>query len=35
MELKLSRVDYLQVGLTKQKSMRLLPSSGGLSQQKV
>ena len=35
MELKLSRVDYMQVGLTSPKTTRLLPSMGGLSQQKV
>ena len=35
MELKLSRVDYMQVGLTAPKTTRLLPSMGGLSQQKV
>ncbi|XP_064637282.1 Bardet-Biedl syndrome 7 protein homolog isoform X2 [Lineus longissimus] len=28
MELNLSRVDYVQVGITSQKSMRLLPSGG-------
>ncbi|XP_074893184.1 BBSome complex member BBS7 isoform X2 [Buteo buteo] len=35
MELSLARVDYLQVGVTAQKTMRLLPASGRKATQKV
>ena len=35
MELDLNRVDYLQVGLTHPRTMRLMPSPGGKAQQKV
>lgn len=35
MELNLTRVDYLQSGLTHPRTMRLLPSPGGKAQQKV
>ena len=35
MDLDLSRIDYLQVGLTNPKTMRLLPSASLKSQQKV
>lgn len=35
MELQLNRVDYLQVGVTSQKTMRLLPASGRRATQKV
>eukprot|EP00075_Anas_platyrhynchos_P022788 XP_027312041.1 Bardet-Biedl syndrome 7 protein [Anas platyrhynchos] len=35
MELSLARVDYLQVGVTAQKTMRLLPASGRAATQKV
>ncbi|XP_060102819.1 Bardet-Biedl syndrome 7 protein [Heteronotia binoei] len=35
MELNLSRVDYLQVGVTSQKTMKLLPTSGRKATQKV
>ncbi|XP_077156527.1 BBSome complex member BBS7 [Paroedura picta] len=35
MELNLSRVDYLQVGVTSQKTMKLLPTSGRKAMQKV
>ncbi|XP_042193764.1 Bardet-Biedl syndrome 7 protein isoform X1 [Callorhinchus milii] len=35
MELNLNRVDYLQVGVTSQKTMRLLPASGKRATQKV
>ncbi|XP_073428110.1 BBSome complex member BBS7 isoform X2 [Dendrobates tinctorius] len=35
MELQLNRVDYLQVGVTAQKTMRLLPASGRRATQKV
>ncbi|XP_043529964.1 Bardet-Biedl syndrome 7 protein isoform X1 [Chiloscyllium plagiosum] len=35
MELNLNRVDYLQVGVTSQKTMRLLPTSGRRAIQKV
>eukprot|EP00095_Tigriopus_kingsejongensis_P011869 maker-scaffold180_size281610-snap-gene-0.36 protein:Tk11869 transcript:maker-scaffold180_size281610-snap-gene-0.36-mRNA-1 annotation:"bardet-biedl syndrome 7 protein homolog" len=35
MDLNLSRVDYLQLGLTSPKCMKLLPSPGGKAQQKV
>ncbi|XP_030335196.1 Bardet-Biedl syndrome 7 protein [Strigops habroptila] len=35
MELSLARVDYLQVGVTAQKTMRLLPASGRRATQKV
>ncbi|XP_075472148.1 BBSome complex member BBS7 [Ascaphus truei] len=35
MELQLNRVDYLQVGVTSQKTMRLLPTSGRRATQKV
>ncbi|XP_078457100.1 BBSome complex member BBS7 isoform X1 [Lampetra fluviatilis] len=35
MELNLSRVDYLQVGVTSQKTMKLLPPSGRRAMQKV
>ncbi|KAG7264305.1 hypothetical protein CRUP_020991 [Coryphaenoides rupestris] len=35
MELRLSRVDYMQVGVTSQKTMRLLPSVGKKATQKV
>ncbi|XP_072192024.1 BBSome complex member BBS7 isoform X1 [Excalfactoria chinensis] len=35
MELSLTRVDYLQVGVTAQKTMRLLPASGRRATQKV
>ncbi|GCB66885.1 hypothetical protein scyTo_0013629 [Scyliorhinus torazame] len=35
MELNLNRVDYLQVGVTSQKTMRLLPASGRRAIQKV
>ncbi|XP_015717394.1 Bardet-Biedl syndrome 7 protein [Coturnix japonica] len=35
MELSLSRVDYMQVGVTAQKTMRLLPASGRRATQKV
>ncbi|XP_051895219.1 Bardet-Biedl syndrome 7 protein isoform X2 [Pristis pectinata] len=35
MELNLNRVDYLQVGVTSQKTMRLLPASGRRTIQKV
>ncbi|XP_062902591.1 Bardet-Biedl syndrome 7 protein isoform X1 [Mobula hypostoma] len=35
MEVNLNRVDYLQVGVTSQKTMRLLPASGRRTTQKV
>ncbi|XP_048365921.1 Bardet-Biedl syndrome 7 protein [Sphaerodactylus townsendi] len=35
MDLDLTRVDYLQVGVTSQKTMKLLPSSGRKATQKV
>ncbi|XP_018601717.1 BBSome complex member BBS7 [Scleropages formosus] len=35
MELSLNRVDYLQVGVTSQKTMRLLPAAGRKATQKV
>ncbi|XP_072898956.1 Bardet-Biedl syndrome 7 protein isoform X2 [Hemitrygon akajei] len=35
MEVNFNRVDYLQVGVTSQKSMRLLPASGRRTTQKV
>ncbi|KAL8206988.1 UNVERIFIED_CONTAM: Bardet-Biedl syndrome 7 protein, partial [Gekko kuhli] len=35
MELSLTRVDYLQVGVTSQKTMKLLPTSGRKAMQKV
>lgn len=35
MELHLNRVDYLQVGVTSQKTMKLLPASGRRTTQKV
>uniref|UniRef100_A0A8C9LCR3 Bardet-Biedl syndrome 7 n=1 Tax=Pavo cristatus TaxID=9049 RepID=A0A8C9LCR3_PAVCR len=35
MEVSLARVDYLQVGVTAQKTMRLLPASGRRATQKV
>eukprot|EP00066_Takifugu_rubripes_P020021 XP_011609287.1 PREDICTED: Bardet-Biedl syndrome 7 protein [Takifugu rubripes] len=35
MEIHLNRVDYIQVGVTSQKTMRLLPSSGKKATQKV
>ncbi|XP_069781264.1 Bardet-Biedl syndrome 7 protein isoform X2 [Narcine bancroftii] len=35
MELNLNRVDYLQVGVTSQKTMRLLPATGRRATQKV
>ncbi|CAI5784419.1 Bardet-Biedl syndrome 7 protein isoform X1 [Podarcis lilfordi] len=35
MDLGLSRVDYLQVGVTSQKTMKLLPASGRKATQKV
>ncbi|KAJ7326996.1 hypothetical protein JRQ81_016755 [Phrynocephalus forsythii] len=35
MELSLNRVDYLQVGVTSQKTMKLLPASGRKATQKV
>ncbi len=35
MELNLTRVDYLQSGLTHPRTMKLLPSPGGKAQQKV
>ncbi|XP_003221848.2 Bardet-Biedl syndrome 7 protein [Anolis carolinensis] len=35
MDLNLNRVDYLQVGVTSQKTMRLLPASGRKATQKV
>ncbi|KAK1175356.1 hypothetical protein AOXY_G3052 [Acipenser oxyrinchus oxyrinchus] len=35
MEINLNRVDYLQVGVTSQKTMRLLPASGRRATQKV
>uniref|UniRef100_H3D688 Bardet-Biedl syndrome 7 protein homolog n=1 Tax=Tetraodon nigroviridis TaxID=99883 RepID=H3D688_TETNG len=35
MEIQLNRVDYVQVGVTSQKTMRLLPSSGKKATQKV
>ncbi|XP_067386290.1 Bardet-Biedl syndrome 7 protein homolog, partial [Emydura macquarii macquarii] len=35
MELHLARVDYLQVGVTSQKTMKLLPASGRRATQKV
>ncbi|KAM4808655.1 BBSome complex member BBS7 isoform 1-T3 [Rhinophrynus dorsalis] len=35
MELQLNRMDYLQVGVTSQKTMRLLPASGRRATQKV
>lgn len=35
MELQLNRVDYLQVGVTSQKTMKLLPASGRRATQKV
>ncbi|XP_048390494.1 Bardet-Biedl syndrome 7 protein isoform X4 [Stegostoma tigrinum] len=35
MDLNLNRVDYLQVGVTSQKTMRLLPASGRRAIQKV
>ncbi|CAI9589701.1 unnamed protein product [Staurois parvus] len=35
MDLQLNRVDYLQVGVTSQKTMRLLPASGRRATQKV
>ncbi|XP_077332966.1 BBSome complex member BBS7 isoform X2 [Lithobates pipiens] len=35
MELQLNRVDYLQVAVTSQKTMRLLPASGRRATQKV
>ncbi|XP_078261730.1 BBSome complex member BBS7 isoform X4 [Rhinoraja longicauda] len=35
MELNLNRVDYLQVGVTSQKTMKLLPASGRRTTQKV
>lgn len=35
MELQLNRADYLQVGVTSQKTMKLLPASGRRSTQKV
>ncbi|XP_074849474.1 BBSome complex member BBS7 isoform X4 [Carettochelys insculpta] len=35
MELQLGRVDYLQVGVTSQKTMKLLPASGRRATQKV
>ncbi|XP_041130154.1 Bardet-Biedl syndrome 7 protein [Polyodon spathula] len=35
MEVNLNRVDYLQVGVTSQKTMRLLPASGRRAMQKV
>ncbi|XP_006007349.1 Bardet-Biedl syndrome 7 protein [Latimeria chalumnae] len=35
MEINLNRVDYLQVGVTSQKTMKLLPASGRRATQKV
>ncbi|CAH2300647.1 Bardet-Biedl syndrome 7 isoform X1 [Pelobates cultripes] len=35
MELQLNRMDYLQVGVTSQKTMKLLPTSGRRATQKV
>ncbi|TRY73217.1 hypothetical protein TCAL_01950 [Tigriopus californicus] len=35
MDLNLARVDYMQVGLTSPRTMRLMPSPGGKSQQRV
>ena len=35
MELELTRVEFLQTGLTSGRTMRLLPSPGGKNQQRV
>ena len=35
MELELTRVEYLQVGLTSGRTLRLLPGAGGKAQQRV